>query len=507
MKPGWLLKRYKRFLADVELEHPSAEGERELTVYCPNTGPMTGLLDQPSAKVLMSQSDNPKRKYNFTLEAIYLDAPVNVWVGIHSALANSLVKEMLEQRLLRDLEPYEHIKQEVKYGGSSSRADFLLTTATGREMYVEVKSVTLAEACSRDASTGETGNANSRVGLFPDTVSTRAQSHLRELMRAMSQGKEAACVFVIQRGDCHSFAPCYEKDPEFAKLLSQAHRAGVKLLAVRFAIIPESKREQEVQTTKGIMRRSRELELENERLRRDNERFVRLIDSGEWGRGRVQELSKAGEVLQSERDALMKLVQSLRKEHEAVEAAKNAQEEELASLKQRLIMGGSSTAAGRNKMLVRGASSFNGLVRAMKQELVDTKATKDPNLLYEVDRLSLDRVHVFPDGELKVEALSSVPGTAPFAQASTTPAHARSWKASDSLPQRIGPLKGSRMNERYGRQRQPSRGDVQAASEAALQVADALAALEPEDVESLERAVQESQRAQGTAKGPTSAVK
>eukprot|EP00798_Chlamydomonas_sp_ICE-L_P008206 gene8206-1468_t len=163
----------------------------------------------------------------------------------------------------------------------------------------------------------------------------------------------------------------------------------------------------------------KELQEENERLRRDNERFVRLIDSGEWGRGRVAELVGAGEVLKGERDALLKLIQSMRREYEAVHDARNAQEDEAKALKDRMMLGG----AARNRMLVKGGSSFNALVRAMKQDLVSGEGTgagggshalRDPNLLYEVDKLSMDRVTVFPDGELNIEAMAAAPGAAAF---------------------------------------------------------------------------------------------
>uniref|UniRef100_A0A061RCM8 Centriole proteome protein n=1 Tax=Tetraselmis sp. GSL018 TaxID=582737 RepID=A0A061RCM8_9CHLO len=145
------------------------------------------------------------------------------------------------------------------------------------------------------------------------------------------------------------------------------------------------------------------LRAENERLRRDNERFVRLIDSGEWGRGRVAELVQAGEVMKGERDALMKLIGSLRREYEAVQEAKLAQESELAEIKKRITGGGG---AGRNRLLVKGGSSFNGLVRAMKAEMAQAAETGkpvDPNRIYEIDRLSMDHVQVYPDGELSVQ--------------------------------------------------------------------------------------------------------
>eukprot|EP00891_Asterochloris_glomerata_P005550 jgi/Astpho2/5550/Aster-02810 len=204
---------------------------------------------------------------------------------------------------------------------------------------------------------------------------------------------------------------------------------------------------------------------ENERLRRDNERFVRLIDSGEWGRGRVSELMQAGkhvgpqleyfaaarssagmgslgqlgpfahlpacsqlsgptdakvhgcqgEVLKGERDALLKLVQALRREYEAVQLAKTGQQAELQSIKERMLAGGSA----RNRMLVKGGSSFNALVRALKQDVVTgaaPKAIRNEQLMYDVDRLSMDHVAVFPDGELNVQAARSRDASPVFRQ-------------------------------------------------------------------------------------------
>lgn len=110
--------------------------------------------------------------------------------------------------------------------------------------------------------------------------------------------------------------------------------------------------------------------------------------------------------MQSERDALNVLVQNLRREYEAIEQAKADQEEEVRRLKHRLVTGGSRSPASRNKMLVKGASSFNSLVRALKQDLVDHRsAADDPTVMVEIDKLAMDKVHVFPDGELKIEAV------------------------------------------------------------------------------------------------------
>ncbi|WIA12641.1 hypothetical protein OEZ85_006293 [Tetradesmus obliquus] len=144
-----------------------------------------------------------------------------------------------------------------------------------------------------------------------------------------------------------------------------------------------AKLEATLATKQGTEESLAKLQAENERLRRDNERFVRLIDSGEWGRGRVAELVSAGEVMRGERDALLKLIGSLRREFEAVAAAKGCQEDELRLLKEKMTVGGPA----RNRLLVKGGSSFNALVRAMKQDLIDNgTAAKDPALLYEIDK-------------------------------------------------------------------------------------------------------------------------
>ncbi|DBA91048.1 TPA: hypothetical protein ACH3X2_004154 [Trebouxia sp. C0005] len=172
------------------------------------------------------------------------------------------------------------------------------------------------------------------------------------------------------------------------------------------------------------------MQAENDRLRRDNERFVRLIDSGEWGRGRVAELTQAGEVMQGERDALLKLIQSLRHEYEAVQAAKMGQESELQGLKEKMVLGG----AARNRMLIKGGSSFNALVRALKQDVVTGAApstTANERLMYEVDKLSMDHVQVFPDGELNVQAAASRDTSPSFARPSIKAGQHRGTRVTD----------------------------------------------------------------------------
>lgn len=219
LAPATLHKRYKRFLGDVTLNDGT-----ETTIHVPNTGPMTGLLDTLPSLALLSVSSNPARKYKHTLE--WLKDSTGAWVGVHSAKANAFVRALLEANAVPELGSYEKIRAEVKYGaGGASRVDFVLDKADGGEVYVEVKSVTLAE------NDGEKG----RIALFPDTVSTRALRHVTELAAVVKQGKgktEAALVFLVQRGDCDSFAPCFEKDPEYAAAVATAAAAGVKMIAL-----------------------------------------------------------------------------------------------------------------------------------------------------------------------------------------------------------------------------------------------------------------------------------
>ncbi|EIE20991.1 SfsA-domain-containing protein [Coccomyxa subellipsoidea C-169] len=211
---GRLVKRYKRFLADVQVT------SEHTVVHCPNTGPMTGLLDFPMANVWLSTSANAKRKYAHTLEAIQPD-PHGPWVGVHSASANGIVHEMLQQQLLADLLPYAGIRQEVKYGeGGKSRVDFVLETPDGGSMYVEVKS-------------GGASEHAPKIALFPDTVSDRAQRHVRDLMGIVAAGGQAVMVFIIQRGDCAYFGPCHAKDPTYGKLVIEAAAMGVRVIALR----------------------------------------------------------------------------------------------------------------------------------------------------------------------------------------------------------------------------------------------------------------------------------
>jgi sugar fermentation stimulation protein A len=214
--PGVLLKRYKRFFADIELE----TGE-VITAHCPNTGPMTGI-STPGSLVQVSRSSNPKRKLLYTWEMIQVNDTVPAWVGVNTGLPNRLVKLALEKRLFPSLGNYEKIQFEVPYGTEKSRVDFLLTGEEVPPTYVEVKSTTWAQ--------GE-------LVLFPDTVTTRGQKHLRELMALLPENR-AVMFYLINRGDCTQFSPGDSADPTYGKLFRDGIAKGLEILPCRFDISP-----------------------------------------------------------------------------------------------------------------------------------------------------------------------------------------------------------------------------------------------------------------------------
>ncbi|MDJ0510030.1 MAG: DNA/RNA nuclease SfsA [Crocosphaera sp.] len=215
--PGILKQRYKRFLADIELE----SGEI-ITAHCANTGPMIGVCDSGS-RVYVSQSNNPKRKLAYSWELIEVN---NTWVGINTALPNRVIKQMLEQEKLPTLQgKYSKVRPEVPYGkDKKSRIDFLLTDDTGEKtIYLEVKNTTLAK---------------DNLALFPDTVTSRGQKHLQELMDLLPNA-EPVMLYFINRGDCEIFSPADDYDPNYGKLFREAMDKGVNVLPCRFEITPE----------------------------------------------------------------------------------------------------------------------------------------------------------------------------------------------------------------------------------------------------------------------------
>jgi sugar fermentation stimulation protein A len=214
---GSLVRRYKRFFADIEL----ASGEI-ITAHCPNTGPMIGVC-QVGSPVYVSRSDNPQRKLAYTWEMIKVN---NTWVGINTAMPNKVIKLALERGEISELKgTYSQIRPEVPYGkDKKSRIDFLLVdTEASAPIYLEIKNTTLAE-----------GN----VALFPDTTTTRGQKHLRELMDVLPYGIPIMLYF-INREDCLSFSVGDTYDPIYGQLLREAREKGVKILPCRFAISPQ----------------------------------------------------------------------------------------------------------------------------------------------------------------------------------------------------------------------------------------------------------------------------
>lgn len=221
--PGRLLRRYKRFLADVEL----ASGGM-VTAACPNTGSMLGCCE-PGSRVWLSESDSPTRKYRHTWELVEARAPGErrgVLVGINTGLPNRLVAEAIESGSMAELGGYASVRREVAFGEERSRIDLLLE-APGREAcYVEVKNVTAAVSGS--------------VALFPDAVSERGAKHLRELVRLRERGLRAVLVFCAQRGDVDEVRPADEIDPRYGLALRAAIAAGVEVMAWRARVTERS---------------------------------------------------------------------------------------------------------------------------------------------------------------------------------------------------------------------------------------------------------------------------
>lgn len=203
-----LIKRYKRFLADVI--HPD---KGEITVHCPNTGSMKNCWQQGwNAWVLNSQ--NPKRKYLYTW--VLTENEKGEMIGINTHYANEIVYEAIAENKISELANFSEIKKEVKYGEENSRIDILLTDKQNKKTYIEVKSVTLLEDESK--------------GYFPDAVTTRGQKHIRELMHCVEQGDRAVLFFLVQHAGIKSVSAAKHIDPEYAKLLAEAIDTGVEVL-------------------------------------------------------------------------------------------------------------------------------------------------------------------------------------------------------------------------------------------------------------------------------------
>ncbi|MEO7743975.1 MAG: DNA/RNA nuclease SfsA [Usitatibacter sp.] len=209
---GRLIRRYKRFLADIQL------GGTVVTAACPNTGSLMGCCEAGS-RVWLSESDRATRKYRHTWEIVEVG---EVMVGINTGLPNALVAEAIADGTIAELAGYSTVRREVAYGEERSRVDVVLEGGTRADCYVEVKNVTAA--------------ASKGVALFPDCVSERGSKHLRELIRLKARGLRPVQMYCVQRGDVKEVRPADGIDPEYGRMLREAIAAGVEVLAYRARI-------------------------------------------------------------------------------------------------------------------------------------------------------------------------------------------------------------------------------------------------------------------------------
>ncbi|MBL4682137.1 MAG: DNA/RNA nuclease SfsA [Pseudomonadales bacterium] len=219
LEEGILIKRYKRFLADIE----TADGKL-MTIHCPNTGAMTNCAEAGD-KVYYSKSDNPKRKYAYTWELSRTKQ--GHFIGINSAKANHIVREAVESGQIDELGPINNIEAEVAYGRERSRIDLLLHTSEQPDCYVEIKSVTLL-----DETFGQ------GCGFFPDAVSERGRKHLRELSEQKQLGNRAIIFFCVQHSGIKNVAIAGHIDPEYKKEFDRALEAGVEVIVYQCAMSP-----------------------------------------------------------------------------------------------------------------------------------------------------------------------------------------------------------------------------------------------------------------------------
>lgn len=204
---GILIKRYKRFLADIKLENG-----QEVTVHCPNPGAMMGITT-PGSKVLLSKSDNPNRKLPLTWEMVEIDG---VWIGVNTSNPNKIVHEALLNNEILALSGYKQIRPEVKYG-KNSRIDFLLSDGPTEMCLVEVKNVHLIR--------------EGQVAEFPDCVTARGAKHQQELLEQVQNGVRSVVLYVLQRGDANFFKVASDLDKAYGEAARKSYQGGVEMLA------------------------------------------------------------------------------------------------------------------------------------------------------------------------------------------------------------------------------------------------------------------------------------
>jgi sugar fermentation stimulation protein A len=216
---GRLVKRYKRFLADVTLDN-----DTKITCTCPNTGSMLGLT-APGSVVWLSQSDSPTRKYRHTWEMIENDAGSGLTlVGINTGHPNRIVAQAIEAGRIASLKGYQSLKREQKYG-ANSRIDILLEDKDEGRAYVEIKNVHLMRSAG--------------LAEFPDAVTERGAKHLGELAQMVRAGHRAVMLYLVQRADANSLCLAADIDPAYAQAFEAATAAGVETLAYRCRLSPD----------------------------------------------------------------------------------------------------------------------------------------------------------------------------------------------------------------------------------------------------------------------------
>jgi sugar fermentation stimulation protein A len=221
VREGIFQKRYKRFFADVTLEGDT------VVAHVANTGSLKSAAEA-GAPCLVTDADNPERKLKYTLQAIRVSS--GAWVGVNTSWPNLLAMEAFKNGVFNHWKKFDQAKAEVKLS-AETRIDLVLTDSkTLKKHFVEVKNVTMAD--------GEV-KAGIGVAQFPDAVTERGQKHLRELIKLAGEGHGAEIFFAIQRNDCQIFSPAEDIDPEYARLLREAEKAGVVITAALVEIGPQ----------------------------------------------------------------------------------------------------------------------------------------------------------------------------------------------------------------------------------------------------------------------------
>lgn len=203
IKKGTFIKRYKRFFADIKTQE-----NQILTAYCPNTGRLTTCLEE-NAPVILSKSDNPKRKFPYTLNYIYTN---NTWICINTQKANPIIEKALKSYALHTFTDYDNVKAEIPI--NQCRFDFGLYKENKLTDLIEVKSVTY---CKND------------MYYFPDAPTTRGQKQLKELIECQKKNIQCHVLFLAMRDDGHQFKPAEHIDKKYTHLLKEAYNNGVQI--------------------------------------------------------------------------------------------------------------------------------------------------------------------------------------------------------------------------------------------------------------------------------------